>query len=260
MQDLTVTLMQSKLAWEQPSVNRAHFDELLAAMGRQTDLVVLPEMFTTGFTMNAAPLAETMDGPTQEWLRLRAQKYGCALTGSVIIEENGRYFNRLFFALPDGALHWYDKRHLFRMAGEEKVYSAGDRRLVVEMKGWRICPFVCYDLRFPVWMRNTPDLNYDLIVIVANWPAKRAAHWNALLPARAIENQSWLAAVNRVGADGHGYDHAGDSAVYDPLGRELWRRTNAEAVASITLSHELLQTYRRDFPVWKDADRFELDQ
>ena len=253
MPDLTVTLVQAELAWEDPEANRRALAETIAAMDAPADLIVLPEMFTTGFSMNAAPLAETMDGPTVAWVQETARTSGADVTGSFIAKENGRFFNRLVWARPDGTLFTYDKRHLFRMLGEEKIYSAGDRLLTVEINGWRIRPFICYDLRFPAWSRNL-DNAYDLAVYIANWPARRAGHWQALLAGRAIENQCYVVGVNRVGVDGNGLSYSGDSSVIDPAGEILFSQSSIPAIHTQTLSKEILDTWRRDFPAWRDAD------
>ena len=257
MRDLKVTLVQANLVWEDRGANLAQFDHHLARLQEKTHLVVLPEMFSTGFSMNVAKLAEGMDGPTVQWLQSKAAQVGLDIIGSVIIEEDGRYFNRLLWARPDGQLFKYDKRHLFRMAGEEKVYSAGDTHLTVELQGWQIRPFVCYDLRFPVWTRNV-GMAYDLAIFIANWPEKRAAHWRALLAARAIENQSFVVGVNRVGEDGNGHPYCGDSSVIDPLGNILFHNRNKACIQTVMLSSESPKAYRRSFPAWQDADTFTI--
>lgn len=253
MPNLTVTLVQAALAWEDPEANRKALAETIAAMDAPTDLIVLPEMFTTGFSMNAVPLAETMDGPTVAWVQETARNGGADVTGSFIAKERGRFYNRLVWACPDGTLFTYDKRHLFRMLKEENTYSAGDRLLTVEINGWRIRPFICYDLRFPAWSRNL-DNAYDLAVYIANWPARRAGHWKALLAARAIENQCYVVGVNRVGTDGNGLAYSGDSMVIDPTGEVLFCQSETPTVHTQVLSKESLDTWRRDFPAWRDAD------
>lgn len=253
MQNLKVTPVQCELAWENTRANLEAMNRRLSTLEGKTDLVILPEMFTTGFTMSGELLAESMDGTAVEWLLDAASRVNAVVTGSLIIRENGRLFNRLVWAAPDGTLFHYDKRHLFRMAEEHRVYTPGTRLLTALLNGWRIRPFVCYDLRFPAWSRNT-DLDYDVAVYVANWPAGRAAHWTALLVARAIENQCYVIGVNRVGSDGNGIDYAGDSMVVDPVGEVVWRRKSKEALETIALDFELLSTYRNDFPAWKDAD------
>lgn len=256
-QDLRLALLQTELVWHDPAANRAHFEQLLARVG-ETDLVILPEMFTTGFSMESAALAEPADGPTAVWLREQARRIGTVVTGSLIVQdEDGRHRNRLLWATPEGELLHYDKRHLFRMAGEHERYAPGEQRLVLTLKGWRIRPLICYDLRFPVWSRAQDDT--DLLLYVANWPAPRRGHWNRLLPARAIENLCYVAAVNRIGSDGNGHPYAGDSQVLDFQGEPL---VEAGAVAGIfhtTLSATALTAYRERFPAQRDADAFRLD-
>ncbi len=229
------------------------FDRKLDALAEETDLVVLPEMFSTGFSMTPGPVAETMDSDTVKWLGTKASALGAHLVGSVMITENGKFYNRFMWATPSGKLHFCDKRHLFRMAGEEKVYTGGKKLLTVAVNGWNIRPFVCYDLRFPAWSRNLNNA-YDAAIFVANWPAKRAEHWQALLTARAIENLSYVIGVNRVGRDGNGMAHSGDSTVIDPVGNKLFEIHDAAALRTVTLSREILEKWRRDFPAWMDAD------
>ena len=257
MQDLTVTIVQADLAWENKQANLKHFERLLETASPQTDLTILPEMFSTAFTMNAAALAEPADGPTVRWLQKTAQKRQTALIASLIVEQDGKYYNRLFFVLPEGRFFSYDKRHLFRMAGENEVYSAGSERLTVELKGWKIRPFICYDLRFPVWTRNVNG-EYDLAVFIANWPERRAQHWIALLKARAIENQAYVVGVNRVGQDGLQIEYSGDSLVVDPLGNDLVHLRRQEGIHTKRLSAHTLKSYWQKFPVWMDSDRFEI--
>lgn len=255
MQDLTITLMQTVLAWEDIDANLAMFDSRIDQIGPPSDLVILPEMFSTGFSMEAARLAENMDGRAVRWLRTKARTTGMHIAGSLMIEDNGHYVNRLVWARPDGGLITYDKKHLFAYAGEDKVYTAGNRLATVELKGWRIRPFICYDLRFPIWCRNL-GTSYDLAVFIANWPAKRGAHWRALLRARAIENQVFVAAVNRVGSDGNGFEYRGDSALIDPQGNLLFERAWEESTPTLHLESRLLMEYRAAFPAWKDADKY----
>ena len=257
MQDLTVTIIQADLVWENKAANLNRFERLLQDVPRQSDLAVLPEMFSTAFTMNAAPLAEPPDGPTVRWLQEQAQKRDIHLITSLIVKEKEKYYNRLFFVRPDGALFSYDKRHLFRMARENEVYSAGNDLLTVEVKGWRVRSFICYDLRFPVWTRNTNDA-YDLAVFIANWPERRAQHWITLLKARAIENQSYVVGVNRVGRDGLQIEYSGDSMIVDPLGNEPAHLRRQEGLHTERLSARTLTSYRRKFPVWMDSDSFEI--
>jgi len=253
---LRVTLVQTELAWQDPAANRRRLAAHLHGLISHTDLVALPEMFSTGFSMDAAALAEDMAGPTIGWMREEAAALGCVITGSLIIREQGRCYNRLVWARPDGTLQHYDKRHLFRIAGEQDHYVAGGRRLVVELKGWRVCPMICYDLRFPVWSRNRDD--YDLLLYVANWPQRRAHAWSTLLKARAIENLSYVVGVNRIGRDGNGAAYAGDSVALDFLGRTLSSEGGGDRVETAVLDLESLHAYRRSFPVHLDADRFEL--
>ncbi|MCA9734815.1 MAG: amidohydrolase [Deferribacteres bacterium] len=255
--DLKIALIQTSLHWQNAAENRKMFEDFFSRVDAGTDLVVLPEMFTTGFTMKARDCAETMQDETVPWLLENALNLQSHICGSVIIEENGAYFNRLLWATPEGDLHTYDKRHLFRMAREHLTYTAGSKRLIVDVAGWKICPFVCYDLRFPVWIRNKLQ-EYDLALFVANWPAKRSRYWRMLLPARAVENQAYVVGVNRVGVDGLGYPYSGDSAVISPVGDTIAEYTENSGVYTHTLSWELLHNCRRDFPVWQDADDFEI--
>jgi predicted amidohydrolase len=253
MPDLTITLIQTDLAWEDIDANLAMLTAKVEAIAHPTDLVVLPEMFSTGFSMNAPRLAEPMAGTSVAWLRRMAAARGAAITGSLMIQENGCYYNRLVWARPDGSLEYYDKKHLFRYAGEEKVFTAGARLMTWTLKDWRIRPFICYDLRFPVWTRNLGPA-YDLALFVANWPARRSAHWQALLRARAIENQAYVAGVNRVGTDGKGLAYDGCSAVIAPTGEVLSEEMMNERVCTLPLRRGLLESYRKEFPVWMDAD------
>jgi omega-amidase len=251
---LRVTLLQADLAWQDPEANRHRLAAHFRGLAGHTDLIVLPEMFSTGFTMDAASLAEHMDGPTVGWMREEAAAMGCAIAGSLIVSDAGRCRNRLIWARSDGTIAHYDKRHLFRMAGEHEHYAAGDERLTVELKGWRIRPLVCYDLRFPVWSRSRGDC--DLLLYVANWPARRAHAWSVLLKARAIENQCYVAGVNRIGRDGNGATYAGDSVVIDYLGRPVTSEGGGDRVETAVLDLESLTAYRTDFPVHLDADEF----
>jgi omega-amidase len=251
---LRVTMIQADLAWQDPAANRALFARHFRGLVGHTDLIVLPEMFTTGFTMEADAFAETMDGPTIEWMREESVALGCAITGSLIVRDGERHQNRLLWATPDGRLQHYDKRHLFRMAGEQQHYAAGAGRLVVHHKGWRICPLVCYDLRFPVWSRNRDD--YELLLFVANWPARRSVAWRTLLRARAIENLSYVVGVNRIGKDGNGATYAGESAAIDFLGNVMAGDRGGEFVETVVLDRESLSGFRNDFPAHLDADDF----
>ena len=261
MQDLTVTLMQQPLAWLDVEANQQHFAELITPLAGQTDLIILPEMFNTGFSKDPAAVAETMDGPTLQWLANQAQQSGAAITGSFTIQEAEHFYNRMVFMQPDGHYHCYDKRHLFRMGNEHHHYKGGEKRVIVDYLGWRICPMVCYDLRFPVWSRNTyaeTRSSYDLLIFVANWPQPRRQHWQTLLRARAIENLSFVAGVNRLGRDGNDLDYSGDSTLYDAWGDELVNAQSAAGCFTHTLSYQALRKVRKQFPAHLDADEFEL--
>lgn len=258
MQNLRITTFQSTLAWEDPAANRAHFEQLFSSCAA-TDLMVLPEMFSTGFSMNPAPLAETMDGPTVNWMKQWAQKLTTAICGSLIITENGQYFNRFIVAFKDGKLLTYDKRHLFSMAGETNHYAAGNSKIIFELNGFRILPLICYDLRFPVWSRRTAENDYDILMYVANWPKPRVSAWSALLVGRAIENQCYVVGVNRVGLDGNGHEYVGQTAIIDSKGEPLYAATyNTEEVMQTTITLQELVAFREKFPVMDDADAFEL--
>jgi predicted amidohydrolase len=256
MQDLTVTLIQCELAWEQPADNRKQIGQIISTLDHPTDLVVLPEMFTTGFSMNALANAETAGGATEQWLRELALQHDCAVAGSIAVRENEAVYNRMLFATPKGLAH-YDKRHLFRMAGEHKRYQAGRRRVIVNWRDWRILLQVCYDLRFPVFSRNRED--FDLMLYVANWPATRRLHWRRLLLARAIENQACVIGVNRIGSDARGLDYSGDSLVVAGDGEVIRDMQNENGAARAILSGAALQSYRESFPCQLDADSFQLD-
>lgn len=257
-----ITLLQPNLYWHDPVANRAMLEEHIFSLPEPTELIVLPEMFTTGFTMDARAVAEPMNLTTFRWLKQMAAQTGAVVTGSYVVKEEGQFFNRLIWMQPDGQFDTYDKRHLFRMAGEDAIYSAGTRRIVKEWNGWRICPLICYDLRFPVWSRNTngqdEEFAYDLLLYVANWPAARRTAWNALLQARAIENLSYVIGVNRVGTDGNGLPYTGDSALLDFKGDVIFRQTETAAIHQQTLSLDALQAFRSAFPANLDADRFTL--
>ena len=256
MRDLKVALVQSMLHWEDAAENRAMFAEKLLALKGITDLVVLPEMFTTGFSMRTAELAETMDGDTVSWMKEQARELDAAIYGSVIIAEGGKCYNRGLFVMPDGTVVAYDKRHLFRMAEEFQHYTPGGQRVVVEWRGWRLLLQICYDLRFPVFARNRGD--YDALLYVANWPELRRYPWSQLLIARAIENQSYVIGVNRVGMDGKGHHYTGDSASVDPRGDADVMKASREHVLHTVLHREALDDFRAKFPVADDADAFSL--
>jgi omega-amidase len=255
---LRVSLIQQPLVWHDPAANRARFEALLLPLAGHTDLVVLPETFTTGFTTAVEQVGEAADGPTAQWLRRLAGTLDAAITGSVITLDGGCYYNRLLWASPTGERH-YDKRHLFRMGREHQHFTPGRTAWSVAWRGFRICPLVCYDLRFPVFSRRRPGLDYELLLYVANWPAARADAWRQLLRARAIENQAYVVGVNRVGADGWGVPHAGDSAVIDFLGKPLAQPGDVAVVSSVELPLEPLTAYREAFPAHLDADRFTLE-
>jgi omega-amidase len=264
MNNLRISLVQGATRWHDPAGNRTYYGDLVAPLRGHTDLVLLPETFTSGFSNDAIEQAETMDGPTVAWMREQAAALDAAVCGSVQLRTGTGVFNRLLWATPDGALRHYDKRHLFRYANEHKRYAAGRERLTVEWKGWRICPQVCYDLRFPVFARNRYDverpgaLDYDLLLYVANWPAARAYPWKTLLRARAIENLCYVAGLNRVGTDGNGIDYAGDSAVIDFLGHPVSECRDEEVVVTTTLQADALAAHRERFPAMLDGDAFTL--
>ncbi|MEO1081004.1 MAG: amidohydrolase [Pseudomonadota bacterium] len=255
MRNLTVSLIQAELAWEDPEANREAFAKRITALPADSDLIVMPEMFTTGFSMTAARLAEAPGGATQQWMQSIARQRNCALVGSVVVAEGDAVFNRMLFVTPDGCEH-YDKRHLFRMAGEHEPYTAGNRRVVVHWRDWRIKLEICYDLRFPVFARNRDD--YDLLINGANWPVGRVAHWRALLQARAIENQACVVGVNRVGDDPNGYHYSGDSLAFDASGDCLADLGNEPASATVSFDADSLLAYRERFPFQIDADAFQL--
>jgi predicted amidohydrolase len=256
MSTLNVSIVQSELHWHDPGRNLAHFSALLGRHAAPTDLFVLPEMFSTGFTMQAEAHAERMEGRSVVWMRETAQAVGAAVCGSLIIEERGRYFNRFVLAHVDGSLQFYDKRHLFRLAGEHEHYAPGVMQSTFRLKGWRIRPMVCYDLRFPVWSRNRDD--YDLLVYVANWPDRRHQAWETLIRARAIENLAFVAGVNRTGADGNDIRYLGGSAVIDYLGNYLASAGEAPGIFSAELDMSGLSKFREKFPFHVDADSFTL--
>lgn len=252
---LRVALVQADAAWHDPAANRERLEGLIETIETPVDLVVLPEMFSTGFTMCSEAMAETMEGETVAWLRAQAARRGVTITGSVVIED-GQRFNRHLWMPPDGRESVYDKRHLFRMAGEHQHYAPGNENVVVEMGSWRIRLCVCYDLRFPVWLRSRND--YDVLLCVANWPAARQSAWTTLLRARAIENQCYAVGVNRVGVDGNGVVYRGGSAVFDGEGAALAEAGDEPGILSATLDLDALREYRERFPAWRDADTFEV--
>lgn len=264
---MRISIIQTALHWENPEANRSMLAHKMAPLKGKTDLVVLPEMFSTGFTMNTHPLAEPMDGPTMDWLRKTAAELDAAITGSFICKEGDRYYNRLVFMKPEGQYETYDKKHLFTLSKEQEHFVPGRKRINVEWRGWRICPLICYDLRFPAWSRNTVGTFvgghsplYDVLIYVANWPSRRAHHWRSLLTARAIENQSFVVGVNIAGADGNGFEYTGDSAVIDYSGQTLVQIPEGkEEISTIQISLEHLHDYRKQLPFLSDADRFEFN-
>jgi len=255
---LKIAVFQIHLEWENIQANLEKVDRLLEDLPADVDVVFLPEMFSTGFTMNASKVAEPMDGETMKWLKQRSVEHNAAICASMVIQENGIFFNRLVFVEPSGEVLHYDKRHLFTMGGENEAYTPGENRLIVEYKGWRICPLVCYDLRFPVWSRNRNE--YDLLVYSANWPEQRSLVWNTLLRARAIENQSYVVGVNRIGSDGNQIYYSGQSQVIDAKGKiKGLAKDNIEEIILAELSLPDLEKFRIKFPVLNDADQFSLD-
>lgn len=254
MTDLRISLLQYDIVWHDCAANIALIDGYLAHLApNKTDLIVLPEMFTTGFTMNAAAYAEPWENSiTRTWLAATAKRLNAAVIGSFIVEMNGKYYNRLVFMRPDGQCDTYDKRHLFAMGGEQKVFTAGIEKLLVMWRGWRLMPLICYDLRFPVWSRNT--LDYDALIYIANWPTQRVGHWRNLLVARSIENQCFTIAVNRVGVDGNGLHYSGNSAVTDANGDKIADANEAATLVHAVLSRRELDDFRARLPFLKDRD------
>jgi predicted amidohydrolase len=261
MNNLRITLVQTALHWNDPEANRRMLDEKLAPLAGVTDLIVLPEMFTTGFTMEPERYAEAANGRSVDWLRRKARDLRACVVGSVATLDGGKHFNRLTWARPDGSCASYDKRHLFRMGREHEHYAAGAHRIVVELNGWRICPLVCYDLRFPVWSRQGrhPGQEYDVLLYVANWPERRRYAWSTLLKARAIENLCYCVGVNRIGADGAGVTHTGDSMAFDFLGQPMLTESTDAFVQIVSLDAAALTEIRERFPAHLDADDFRLN-
>lgn len=265
MQTLNVSLVQGATRWHDAPANRAYYGALAKSVAGQSDLIVLPETLLSGFSNDTRASAEGMDGEGVAWMRALAGEVNAVVTGSLAIREGDKVYNRLIWARPDGSYEQYDKRHLFRMSGEHMRYGGGSQRLIVELKGWRILPQVCYDLRFPVWLRNrrlevaAGGMEYDLALFVANWPAPRRQPWRTLLRARAIENLAYVIGVNRVGVDGNDLPYAGDSAVIDPVGEPLIELGSQEQVVTVSIDPALLLLHRERFPAWMDADAFTLD-
>ena len=275
MSTLTITTIQTNLFWEDKQANMQMLRQKIDSIEEKTEIVILPEMFTTGFSMQPEVFAETMDGETIEWMKMVSNKNGIALTGSVMIEEDGKYFNRLIWMLPNGQFGYYDKRHLFAYGEEDKHYSSGKKRLIASVKGWKINLQVCYDLRFPVWARQQIDRfstppdgaqktsdstqgnpEYDVLIYVANWPERRSHAWKTLLCARAIENQCYVIGVNRVGDDAKNIHYSGNTLVIDPMGQVLYHMADEEDINTITLSKEKLEEVRTRFPFLNDGDDF----
>jgi len=259
MSSLTITLIQTHLHWEDKKANLEMLSKKIKSIKERTEIIILPEMFNTGFSMKPEILAETMNGETVQWMKKIAFDKKVIVTGSIIIAEDKRYYNRLIWMLPNGEYGVYDKRHLFAYGNEHTQFSAGGKRLIASVKGWKINLQVCYDLRFPVWSRQAAPGEYDLLVYVANWPDRRGIAWRTLLQARAIENQCYVAGVNRVGVDGNGINHAGDSMIVDPLGEILYQKTNDEDIFTYTLQKENLIEVRKKFPFLNDADSFNIN-
>ena len=257
--ELNIVGIQSSIVWEKPAANLEYFGQQISKLPSTVDLVILPEMFTTGFSMNPISIAETMEGPSIKWMVTTAKTNRMAIVGSVVIKENAQYFNRLFFIHPNGNIETYDKRHLFTLAKENDQYTSGEERLIVFYKGWRICPLICYDLRFPVWSRNTNE--YDLLVFVANWPSIRIHAWDTLLKARAIENMSYCIGVNRVGKDENGYEYNGHTAIYNFLGEKLSRTIEGkENILQCVVSKNELQKIRQKLNFLEYQDTFKIEK
>ena len=253
---MKVAVIQSPLVWEDPQLNRNYFEAKINTIVSEVDLIVLPEMFTTGFTMQAEAVAETMQGQTMLWLQSLAKASKCAITGSLIVTEDGKFYNRMVFVFPTGEVQQYDKRHLFTLAGENVVFTAGTEKIIIEYKGWKICPLICYDLRFPVFSRNTE--NYDMLIYVANWPKTRINAWDTLLKARAIENMSYTIGVNRLGVDGTNLEYVGHSQIVDYLGNSVLEPQKGEGVYIAELDKNRLLDTRKKLDFLKDQDQFQL--
>lgn len=262
MEELRIALIQTSLHWQNASANLLHFSKKINEILEPVDVIVLPEMFTTGFTMKTSGLAEKEGGETIKWMQEIAFTKNAVVTGSLIFQAGKLFYNRLIWMQADGTYFTYDKRHLFRMAGEQNEYSAGSNRLIVPTKGWNICPLICYDLRFPVWSRNSiqdQNYQYDVLIYIANWPEIRSFAWKSLLVARAIENQSYVIGINRVGEDGNGINYSGDSVALNYLGEKMSSlKENADGIEIVTLNYDKLTHFRNQFPAGLDADVFEI--
>ena len=257
LENLKLTIMQTEIVWHEINENLDHIESLIKKENLSTDLIILPEMFNTGFTMKPEELSEDMNGPSVSFLRRMAREVNADIAGSIAIKENGCYYNRLLWVKPEGDLFTYDKRHLFRMSGEEKIYTPGSSLITVNLNGWKIRPFICYDLRFPAWIRNK-SLEYDLAIFVFNWPTSRDVHGDILLRARAIENQCYVVGVNRTGLDGNGLEYSGRSTVIDYYGDIIHRADRNESIFTVELFYDEMESYRESFPAWMDGDQFEL--
>jgi len=257
MESIKITVFQAYLFWENVEKNLQNLGLRLSALREKTDIILLPEMFNTGFTMNVEKCAETMSGQTMHWLFETAKKFDCIVAGTLIVREEEKYYNRFVWMSPDGTYNFYDKRHLFGMSGEDEQFTAGKSRVIFKVKGWNICPMVCYDLRFPVWSRNQ-DSAYDLLVYTASWPDKRSAHWRTLIPARAIENQSFVIGVNRVGHDGNEVYYSGGSMCISPMGDVVYYKPEDEDLYTFTLHPKDLVEARQNLPFLKDSDDFKI--
>jgi omega-amidase len=253
---MKIALIQTSLIWENPTENRSQLAQKITGFMEEVDLIVLPEMFSSGFTMNPKTVAETMNGETISWLQHLAKAKNCAITGSLVIEEKGNFYNRLVFVFPDGKIQHYDKRHLFTLAGEDKVYTAGKEKLIVEYKGYKICPLICYDLRFPVFSRNVEE--YDILIYVANWPKPRINAWDILLKARAVENMCYTIGVNRTGTDNNNHDYVGHSQVVDFLGNAILEPQETDGVFIVEIHKEQLLETRKKLAFLKDRDDYNL--
>lgn len=256
-EQLHITLIQPDIVWEDKNANLQNYETIIAGIKGDKHVVVLPEMFSTGFSMASERLAEPMDGNSVNWMVATARKHRCILTGSLIIAAHGKYYNRMLWVQPDGNIGFYDKRHLFSLAGEEQHYTHGENRLIAQVNGWRINLIVCYDLRFPVSARNQGG-EYDVLLCVANWPEPRSLAWKTLLQARAIENQCYTIGVNRVGKDAKGHNYIGESSVFDPLGEKLWQCAHETACHTVMLEKQTLNAVRTKLPFLNDADKFVL--
>lgn len=257
MEKLNVSIIQSSLFWQDISKNLENFQQKIESIPSSTDIIILPEMFTTGFIMEPVRFAEKKDGATLRWMKKNAELKNALLIGSIVFEEGGKFYNRLFAIHPDGKTEFYDKRHLFAMAGENLNYCQGNERLIVEYKSWKIRPLICYDLRFPVWSRNQD--NYDLLIYIANWPSTRSLHWKVLLQARAIENQAYVIGVNRVGKDGNNLGYTGDSCAYDPMGNLISSmKPEQEIIETLAIEKQLLEKIRNSLPFSMDQDEFSI--